>query len=52
MNCIDYYKQLGVDLTLLSIDERNTIASFFLENIVFTKEELEEIIRDKLEKRE
>lgn len=52
MNCIDYYKQMGVDLTHLPIDEQNAIASFFLENMVFSKEEIEEIFRDNLEKRE
>ncbi len=51
MNCIEYYKQIGVDITPLSIDERNAIASLFLENMVFSKEELEEIFGDNFEKR-
>jgi len=43
MNCIEYYGQLGIDLSLFSRDERNTIASFFLENMIFTKEEIESL---------
>ncbi len=43
---------MGMDLTHLTRDERNVIASFFLENMVFSKEEIEEIFRDNLEKRE
>lgn len=51
MNCLDYYKQMGVDITHLPIDVRNTIASFFLENMIFSKEEIETIFRASLEKK-
>lgn len=44
MTCIEYYKQLGVDISPLPKEERNIIASFFLEYIYFSNEELEEMI--------
>ena len=50
MTCIEYYKQLGVDISPLPKEERNIIASFFLEYIYFSKEELEEMIRIHAEK--
>ena len=45
MNCIQYYSQLGIDLSPLSRDKQNTIASFFLENMIFTKEEIENLFK-------
>ncbi len=50
MTCIEYYKQLGVDISPLPKEERNIIASFFLEYIYFSNEELEEMIRIHAEK--
>lgn len=42
---------MGVDITHLPKDVRNTIASFFLENMIFSKEEIETIFRASLEKK-
>ena len=50
MTCIEYYKQQGVDISPLPKEERNIIASFFLEYIYFSNEELEEMIRIHAEK--
>lgn len=50
MTCIEYYKQLGVDISPLPKEERNIIESFFLEYIYFSNEELEEMIRIHAEK--
>lgn len=50
MTCIEYYKQLGVDISPPPKEERNIIASFFLEYIYFSNEELEEMIRIHAEK--
>lgn len=46
MNCIEYYKdKCGIDISVLPREERNYIATCYLESIYFTKEELEEIIK-------
>lgn len=47
MNCIEYYKdKYGVDISVLSREDRDYIATCYLESIDFTKEELEEIIKE------
>lgn len=47
MNCIEYYKQkYGIDISILPRDAKNCIATFYLEHIDFTKEELEEMIKE------
>ena len=52
MNCIEYYKQIGVDITPLSIDERNAIASLFFREYGILQRRVRGNFGDNFEKKE